>query len=179
MNKKSRKRKSSGFTLIEILVVVSVIAIISTYLIVNWRKNEKRYQVQFAAQELVQNLRKAQDMALSGKKYPGETTVPSAYGIYFNLSTKNSYLIFGDKNGNNTYQGGDILVETILLETGIEIYSLPASTLNTVFSIPDGFAIITPSAASATIVIRKSGYSCPSKFCKSIIIKNTGEISIQ
>ena len=177
MTRRTKNKSLQGFTLIEMLVIMAIISIISGSLIVNWRKNEKKYEVQYTAQAIVQNLRKAQDIALSGKKYPGEA-VPSAYGIYFNINSKNSYLVFGDKNGNNTYQGGDILVETILLDPGIEIYSLSASPLNIVFSIPDGFAIIAPSAP-ATIAIRKTGYTCPSNFCKSIIIKNTGEISIQ
>jgi len=170
MTRRTKNRR--GFTLIEMLAIIAIISIISGSLIVNWRKNEKKYEVQYTAQGIVQNLRRAQDMALSGKKYPGED-VPPAYGIYFELSTKNSYLIFGDKTGNNTYQkGSDTLVETISLDSNIEIYSLSASKdLNIVFS-------ITPSAP-ATIGIRKTGYSCPSNFCKSIIIKNTGEISIQ
>jgi len=71
------------------------------------------------------------------------------------------------------------LVGTILLDSGIEIYSLSDSPLNIVFSVPDGFVTISPSAATATIVVRKSGYSCPSDFCKSVIIKNTGEINTQ
>ncbi|MDP2934746.1 MAG: type II secretion system protein, partial [bacterium] len=60
----NRNRKNgAGFTLIEALVVIFVIGTISSMMIVNWRKNESQYQLQRAAQEIMQNIRKAQDFA--------------------------------------------------------------------------------------------------------------------
>ncbi len=176
---KCKKSYKKGFTLIELLVVIAVIGIISSMLVVNWRKNEKQYQLQRATQEIVQNIRKAQDMALNSLEYQGE--IPNySYGVSFDSNDNDSYIIFGDRNGNNTYQASDIEVESISIESGIEIYSLSsgAQDLHVTFSLPDGFTNIVPSADSATIVIKKTGKTCPSKDCKNIIIKRTGQVTI-
>ena len=176
---KRKDKKRRGFTLIELLIIVVIIGIISTMLVVNWRRNEKQYQLQRATQEIVQNIRKAQDMALNSYKH--EEGFPSNYGIYFNKDDENSYVIFGDINSTYTYQGDppDIEIDDISIESGIEIDSLSSGnqSLHITFSLPDGFTNIVPFADSATIVIKKTGKTCPSEDCKNIIIKRTGQVT--
>ena len=182
---REKKQKSlpagrQGFTLIELLIVIAVIGTISSMLVVNWRKNEKQYQLQRATQEIVQNIRKAQDMALNSYKH--EEGFPTNYGIYFDKNDENSYIIFGDMNNTYTYQGDppDMRVDDISIETGIEIDSLSSGNqdLHITFSLPDGFTNIKPTANSAIIVIKKTGKTCPSKDCKNIIIKRTGQVTV-
>ncbi|MFH2013492.1 MAG: type II secretion system protein [Patescibacteria group bacterium] len=167
-----------GFTLIEVLVVTAVIGIISIMLVANWTKNESSSKLQRTAQEVVLSIRSAQDIALNSFKSSGQD-VPYSYGIRFDKDIDSSYLIFGDKNGNNTYQPSDILIKNVLIESGIEIDSLSSGNndLNIVFSIPDGFTTINPSSTSASIVIKKSNGICPQD-CKTITIMNTGQVSI-
>jgi prepilin-type N-terminal cleavage/methylation domain-containing protein len=193
-------RQKRGFTLPEVLVVVFVIGIMASILIVNWRNNEKAYLVQRTAQEVAQNARNAQNMALSGKAHCDSNTVPcSSYGMYFLSAVKNSYIIFGDENesgaNKNTYQSSsDILVETINIDSNVEIYSLtqtkngvitPLALLNVVFSVPDGFTTINNDSGinTAIIKIRKVGTTCPltlpAKNCKAITITNTGGVTVQ
>ncbi len=173
-----------GFTLIEVLVVIFIVGILSTILIVNWRNNEKTYLVQRTAQEIAQNVHRIQDMALSGKIYSPEIK-PYPYGVNFSTGTKNSYVIFADKNGNGTYQTppSDLFVETVSLDPDVEIYSLTPSSggvLNITFSIPDGFTVISPSATSAIVKIRKVGTTCTqTKNCRTITITNAGGVTIE
>jgi hypothetical protein len=161
-----------------------IIASLSTALIVNWRANERRYGVQRAAQTMVQTMRRAQDMAISGKK-SSDSEHPSSYGLYFNQQSTNSYLLYADKNGNSSYQpADDVLIETMSLDQDIEIYSLSSgNTLDFIFTVPDGFTMINYHGGhtddDAAINIRVRNKACPSGFCKSIIIRKTGEISIQ
>jgi len=181
-----------GFTLIEILVVVFIVGLLSTILVVNWRNNEKMYLIQRTAQEIAQNIRIVQDMALAGKTFGSGTgtclSVPCySYGVNFSMSTKNNYINFGDKNNNNTYQEppSDLFIETIVIDPGIEIYSLsPVSgnVLNIVFSVPDGFVTINNNSiiTSAVIKIRKVGTTCAQvRNCKTITVTKTGEIKIE
>ena len=179
--------KNRGFTLVEMLVVIFIIGLISSTLVFSWRKNERQYKLQMAAQKIVQDIRKAQEIALAGKQVwdgpQGQYTVPNSFGVYFNRTSPRSYIIFGDILGNPGYQSGsaDVVLETASIESGIEIYSLSGGNfMNITFSIPDGFtSILQGPSNQATITIRRINASCPSKNCKSIIVKNTGEISIQ
>jgi prepilin-type N-terminal cleavage/methylation domain-containing protein len=173
---KKVNKNSIGFTIIELLVVVAVIGVISTMLVVNWRQGEKQYLLQRTAQEMVQNIRKAQDMALTSSRH--ECEIPDNYGVYFTTQSPGSYKIFADKNDNNQYDGADSDVENIDIESGIEISALSSEPkLHLTFSLPDAFVYISPSATSATITIKRTGLSCPD-YCKEIKIMDTGRITI-
>lgn len=169
------KTHNRGFTLIEALVVIFIIGLVSAILIVNWRRNEKQYQVQRIAQEIVQNIRRAQDMALNSFKYG--TEVPYSYGIFFDKNDKDSYIIFGDKNNDNIYKTSDIKIEEILIESGVRIDSLSSGNkdLNITFTLPDGFTNINPAAVSAIVIIKNTDGSRS----KTIVVRKTGQVNIE
>src|SRR4030042_4950676 len=181
-----KMNKSSGFTLIEVLVAIFIVGLLSAILITSLRKNEKQYQLKISVQKIVQDIRKAQNFALSGKKryWPptGRMIVPESYGIHFDKGNPRFYFIYGDYIGNDGYQPPEDLAETnTWIEEGIEIDSLGGNILDGFFFFSDGFTGFFPSAPGgvATIVIKRTGKTCPSRYWKNIIIKNTGEISIQ
>jgi len=196
-------RQKQGFTLAEVLTVTFIIGLLSSILVVNWRNNEKMYLVQRVAQEIVQNVHTAQSLALAGKTYgPGTGSEPCLdypcpyYGVNFSTATK--YTVFGDKNGNKTYETPPsdlrIGVDDIFIDPNVEIYSLscvkngiitiitPPHSLGILFSVPDGFTIINtdPTISSAIIGVRKINTTCAqTKNCKIITITNTGGITVQ
>ncbi len=184
-----------GFTLVEMLVAIMIVGVISSILVVNWRRNENRYQLQIVAQDIVQNIRKTQEMSLAGSKYfnsqSGTYQIAFNYGLNFNLSSPFSYKIFANKSNDRRYDPNDELLENVQIETGFEISSLTGSTgsltvVDVTFTVPDGFTTIrkdqptsgSPWQNSLTITIRQIGKNCPNA-CKNIIIRNTGEVSIQ
>jgi len=186
MNRNGKKGKA--FTLVEALVVIFVIGTISSMMIVNWRKNEKQYQLQRTAQEIMQNIRKAQDYALNGKQriWPptggGTMQTPEAYGIHFSRNQPTSYFIYSQFIGGDGYQNPEDIQETnTQLEAGIEIDSFGGgNVLDVFFGIPEGFVGFSPGGGtSATITIKRTGKTCPSIYCRNIIIRGTGEINIQ
>lgn len=182
-----------GFTTFELLVVIFVIALISSILIANWRKGEEQYKLQGEIQEIVQNIRKAQEMALSGIESSGQ--VPQNFGLYFMLASP-SYNLYSENSNNREYnQGVDILIggDSIAVGPGLEISSIigyrgandgSLSDVSITFSVPDGFTTLRahpnpPWQDSVKITIRKVGTTCPSRDCKDIIVRKTGEISVQ
>ncbi len=113
--------KNKGFSLIELLVVISIILIMSALILASYRSGQIRYTLNLAAEQIISNLRQAQNSAISGKM--AETY--NGYGIYFRVN-QSYYIIFGDVNGNKTYETptSDILLETTQLPNGIKINSI-------------------------------------------------------
>jgi len=170
-------RRQGGFTLIELLIVIFIIALVSAILVINMRKGERQYQVQLEAQVIAQNIRRAQDMALSSFRYRNE--IPYSYGVFFEKQSPSSYRIFADKNDNKRYDTPDSSVELVNIDQGVEIESISSEPrMHITFSLPDGFTSIIPSAGSATITIKKTGGNCPED-CKDIVIERTGRVSVQ
>ncbi len=171
------KKKQQGFSLTEMLVVIAIIVIISGFLVVNFRKGAENSNLQRSAQQMVQAIRKAQNMALSSKKVGNPPEIFSYYGVHFNKqSMPNSCYVFA--GNNKTYDSGEE-IETITLEKGIIVDSLSTgSQLDATFSPPQAFVGFNPTTSSATVTIKKEGGTCPQD-CRYIKINDTGWISIK
>jgi len=128
-----------GFTVIELLVVTSIIALMSALILTNYRTGERRYAFNQAVQKLVSDFRKAQGMAISGAGIEGKYC---GYGIYINPSaTPDSYIFYGDipsadcNNSNHKHDGGDYS-EIVNLPERIVFNSTPPQGVLDVFYKP-------------------------------------------
>ena len=74
-----------GYTLVEILVVVSIIGLLFSFGFVNFREYSRRQQLKNAATALSGNLRMAQEKALSGEVPAGCVGLKS-YGVKINAT---------------------------------------------------------------------------------------------
>lgn len=98
MNKIFKKNNfKKGITLIEILVVVFIIALLSTILVADFPKIRRQFALTRAVYRMSQDLRKAQDMGLSGQQISGFTA--KGYGVYINKATlgNKKYIIYIDR----------------------------------------------------------------------------------
>lgn len=87
--------KRPGFTLIELLISISIFSLLSSFVVANYRSNEKAKRLKNQAQLIVSGLEKAQNMALTGELAGG--IVPLSY--YFKLEDCSggcSYGIFAE-----------------------------------------------------------------------------------
>lgn len=130
---KVKMLKCEGFTLIEIVVVVSIMIILSTIVLVNYKSFGDQFALQRSANQLAQNIRRAQEMAMSAKECPaGITNCPAAgqpfsyiYGIYTKKSppgqpVSKSYILFADIDDDGEFKtANDAVIEEIQLEKGI------------------------------------------------------------
>lgn len=171
--------KKTGFTVIELLVVIVIITVISAVMVINFRKGEGGNKLQRSAQQIVQSIRKAQNMAISSIEYEGEV---SGYGVHFERQTMpNFYYLFFDKSGDNRYNA-EPKIETINLEKGILIESLSTGNqLDIVFNPPEPLTVFddNPSIQGVTIIIKKEGATCPSESCRSINVKKAGWTTVE
>lgn len=69
------KRNRRGFTLIELMVAISIFTLLSSFTIINYRVNEKVRALKNQAQELVSGIQKIQNMALTGETVNSEVPI--------------------------------------------------------------------------------------------------------
>jgi prepilin-type N-terminal cleavage/methylation domain-containing protein len=173
-NKDLTLDRSRGFTLVELLVVIGIIAVISAIVFANYRQGERQFSLQRSSYSLVQDIRSAQNMAMGARSVGG--TVPEGYGVYFNSSLPDQYILFAD-NGDGLYGAGDTDIDTLYLETGITITNLSTGgTLTVVFSPPDPRVSISGNEGitSASITINYDGGPA-----KIVSVNKVGLIEIQ
>lgn len=92
----------NGFTLIELLTVIAIISLIVAFVIPNFKEGQRKSALRQAAQKVAQDIRRAQNMAMSGVNFtPGKTC---GYGIHY--KDQNTYVIFEDKDDDCAYGVG-------------------------------------------------------------------------
>ncbi len=123
-----KQTKKSGFSIIEILVVISIIVLIAAVLIFSYRGNEKNYVLNQAAQIFASNVRRAQNMALSGVKEGCAT--PNGYGIY--IKDSSSYILYCCNDSGTTYSCSHADIETFSFSGNLSI----SPTAKEVFFVP-------------------------------------------
>ena len=173
----------NGFTVIEITVVIFIILIFASITLLNYRRMEDRYALERATHKLAQDLRRAQEMAMSAREITIEARriVPTGYGIHFDkASWPNYYHLFASlddnrQRGEGRYQD---LEPQIFLEKGVRIEKLyPGPSFSILFTPPDPTTWINGRSTRAQAIITLSLEVDPAKR-KSITVNNAGLIEI-
>ncbi|MBI2053745.1 MAG: prepilin-type N-terminal cleavage/methylation domain-containing protein [Candidatus Staskawiczbacteria bacterium] len=114
-------KNNNGITLVEIIVTIFIILMFSAIIMSDFPKIRRQFSLSAATHRLAQDLRRAQDMALSGTQLVDEAGQPilaKGFGIYINLSSLNGnnkqYILYGDKDGDEQYDSSaDYTVDVI------------------------------------------------------------------
>jgi prepilin-type N-terminal cleavage/methylation domain-containing protein len=100
------KEKSKGFTLVEVMVSLSIIGIMSTVFLVNYHSTNQRSALILSSKKMASDIRMAQNHSLGSKEY-GSGNIPSGgWGVYID-KTSSDYIIFADNNGNYSFDSGE------------------------------------------------------------------------
>jgi type II secretory pathway pseudopilin PulG len=95
-----------GITLVEIVVVIFVIGIFSVILVSDFPKIQRQFALSRAAYKLGQDIRRAEDLGLSGVQMADGI---KGYGIFINtFLVPDKYIIYADVNGDQKYNGSFI-----------------------------------------------------------------------
>jgi len=173
------KQNNKGFTLVEMLVVLSIIVIITGIVIFNVGTEQQNSALLRSAQNLSLNLRRAQSFALSSKTYK-TVGVPCGWGVHFNGIGSTSYVIFADLASFADCSDRDFIragdgsedFETTNFDAGVNISSLSSNLSDVVFTPPDPTVKFIPDQTSASVImINKNGAT------RTININKTGFIS--
>jgi len=121
-----------GFTLIELIVSISIITVLIGIFLTNYKSGNKRTELIMATQTMVTNIRLAQNNTLGSVVYNSE--IPSGgWGVYISTTNNGNYLMFADDddiNENSQYDVGE--ADTTL---GARNYNLPANVIVEVIDI--------------------------------------------
>ena len=180
-------RENKGFTLIEMIVVTSVIVVISTAGLAIFSEQRNRVDLVLSAQKVANDLRKARNLAMISSKYDmgSGAEVPCGYGIHFGASDDNAYILFAGNNSDTGNCGStdksynpapalenDIEVESINLPSNVIISN--SNDFDIFFEPPYSATTITPDDP-LVIILRVKGRDCPD-YCKNVIITSSGKI---
>ncbi|MFH0854315.1 MAG: prepilin-type N-terminal cleavage/methylation domain-containing protein [bacterium] len=144
--KKNLSSKQSAFTIIEMLVSISVLAIMTVFAVSNFRAGEKKIQLNMAANVLISDIRKVQNMVLNGAEWDGQTMPSFGYGMNF---LEDSYIIFADNNGNKKYDLGELIKTVQLFNVSIAVDQYSNNDLtDMVFSPPKARACLNNNTCS-------------------------------
>ena len=134
-----------GFTLIELIIVISIIGIMSAIIVPQYTKYRDSKSLFLGAEQGVGDIRMVQNYAYSILKDNGSFPV-GGYGIHFSKDS-NAYTIFSDKDGDMEYDSSSENFKEIKLPEGVKIISLKVDTADTadvdlVFTSPYGKVFI-------------------------------------
>lgn len=101
-----------GFSMIELIVTISVITLVTGIFIANYKSTNRRTDLVMTVQKLVADIRLAQNYSLGLARYgsSASTNVPiGGWGVHFDLSNygNNRYVIFADDDGNGLYSASE------------------------------------------------------------------------
>ena len=169
----------SGFTLIEMLVVLAIMIIITGSVIFSIGSERQNSALMRSAQKLSLDLRRAQSFSFSSKVFKA-SGVPCGWGAHFNGAGSNSYIIFADLAVNPNCSDRDFVrnsngsedFETINLEPEITVNVLSNGLTDIIFTPPDPVVTFTPGQTTATITLINKN-----SIIRAVTVNKTGFIS--
>jgi len=121
--------QASGFTLVEMIVVVGIIGILSTVVVLQFTGTNRNFSLQNAQSFLRSDLRRVMTYASTGKTCCTDQAVPEGYGLLITPGNT-TYELYADVDGDHMYTSGgvDQILETIDAQTGESVVGVtPAS----------------------------------------------------
>ncbi len=180
-----RSSATKGFTLVELLLSISIIGVITGMMMANFRGGQRSTEVRLASEILVDQIRSVQTSSLSGRlvsvcsggsfnlrvcepKNPVvsctggscQKRVPTGYGIRFTTSPETSYLLFYDTDGDWRYDAGeDLATVPYVVGNNVRLTASSAGTpLDLVYTPPYGQVYVNGSSSGTPIVTLTLGH---------------------
>lgn len=109
MQSYKRNKLHLGLTLVELIVVVTIFTIITTVLVINQNRWNRKLQLNTKLYDLALYIRQAQFYSISVKEdnLSFGDTFDRSYGIHFDTDSVSSFIFFSDRNKNQKYDLGE------------------------------------------------------------------------
>jgi len=178
VNGASKFQRNLGFTLIEIIVVTTIIAVLAVAAVLSLRGGSQLSKTQRAARLVSLDIRRVQNITLATREEAGD--IPFGYGIVFTESDPKTYEIFVDRDDDMIFDrdpvpSKDELFESVSLPQGSVIRDLRAGDTTTTsvsrlliyFCPPDPTTFINPAADPVSL---PGGCFAPVEFQKAEVV---------
>ncbi|MEK9182225.1 MAG: prepilin-type N-terminal cleavage/methylation domain-containing protein [Patescibacteria group bacterium] len=190
-------KPNRGFTLVELLVTLSLFVVITTIVLFSQSKFNGSILLTNLAYDIAITIRQAQTFGVNVREASGGS-FKHAYGVHFNKDNTTEFILFADIDDNYKYDGGSDCAESsecvnkYNIKRGNKISKIcvtfggadycsdlsALSKLDITFLRPDPDAIIKgdnySDAAEAKITILSADGNT-----RNIVVNSTGQISIQ
>ncbi len=186
-------RYPKGFTLVELLVTVSILVVITAIILVSQNRFGGQITLTNLAYSLALSIRQAQTYGLAVREVnSGSGNFSAAFGVHFDPATPSQYIIFADLDGNGRYTDSSENYSFIRITSGGKISSVcgvlanatnkcnpDISTLDIVFKRPNPDALIKSNVLTDTYGGAKIVLTSPQGDTRYVYVAATGQISVQ
>lgn len=198
-NKNTTSKLVSGFTLVELLVTLTIFSIMTGVVLVNQEKFNNTIFLSNLAHDIALTLRQAQSYGVNVREGSGSNPFEKSYGVSFDKGKNNNknFILFYDIDSDNKYPEDEFgscsedseCIERYAIKSGNYISSICAGTgegedcistnyLDISFKRPNPDAIIT-SDTQTNSSYAKITVSASNGNTKSIIVRKTGQIYVE
>lgn len=190
------KLKNRGFTLLEMVVVLTIFLITTVIVLSNFKGFSRKSSLDLLAQEMSLVIRQAQVYGIATKFQDtgGVKDFPS-YGIYINVVNPTHFILFADQNDSGKYEASDVQLEQFNLYGGARIKDLLDENDNPLPRINGGINVamvfrrpavetlfnclpVCPSPSQIKIQIEDAGLNNPNN-TRNIVVWKTGHIYVE
>jgi prepilin-type N-terminal cleavage/methylation domain-containing protein len=190
----SRSKVSKGFSLVELIISISILGIVTTILLTKNSEFNGNILLTNLAYDVALSIRESQVYGLSAKEAgAGSGQFTYAYGVNFDRMNLVTFTSFVDRDGNGRKSGSTEVLEIHTIERGNSILKFctvsaggaeqcsdtgAIQQLNIAFLRPDPKALIR-TGGTQTFPRARIYVASPRGNQKTITVESTGQISIQ
>ncbi|HLD81685.1 MAG TPA: prepilin-type N-terminal cleavage/methylation domain-containing protein, partial [Patescibacteria group bacterium] len=103
-------RNQEAFTIIELIISVSIVAIISALVIPNFKDFREKKALESQTQLAIGHLRELQNAVMTGKNFENVSS-EGGYGMRITLARPDRMFLFADLNSDRVLSGNEELIE--------------------------------------------------------------------
>ncbi len=106
-------KKNKGFTYVELIVVLSIFAIMSSLILFNYNAYQANVDIKVLANDIALKIVQAQKDAMDGRLNVNATDPnwKPSYGVYFDTTNPGQFEYFADYNNNKIYDTSENLLK--------------------------------------------------------------------
>ena len=145
MGKLTKLKMNRGMTYVELIVVLSIFAVLSSVVMFSYGDFQAKIDIKNLASDIAIKIVEAQKSSLNGALpvagYNEDTWKPS-YGVYFDTSIPNQFVYFANLDELNNYDPANEELDTIIITKNNLISNIDSYSNSTLTPITDPLAIL-------------------------------------